>query len=99
MRVVFPIFIALALAISSTAGAESGMTEKFIVAGIPEDLARLDRSNSAHVAASVDAEVAASDTNAPEAAARDEAHDARSRMRALLGFMLLAISAPHGNAP
>jgi hypothetical protein len=43
----------------------------------------------------VDAEVAASDTNSPKAAA----HDARSRKRALLGFILLAISAPLGNAP
>jgi len=99
MRVVFPIFIALALAIASTAGAESGMTEEFTVAGIPEDLARLDRSNSARVAAGVDAEVAASDANAPKAAARDEADAARPRKRALLFFMLLAIGAPPGNAP
>ena len=95
MRVIFPIFIALALAIASTAGGESGMTEELVVAVIPEDLARLDRSNSAHAVAGVDAEVAASDTTSSKVAA----HDARSRKRALLGFMLLAISAPLGNAP
>jgi hypothetical protein len=99
MRVVFPIFIALALAIASTAGAEPGVTEEVIVAGIPEEPARLDRSNSAHVAAGVDAEVAASDANAPEAAARDEEDAARPRKRAMLAFPLLAISVPLGNAP